>query len=155
MISLVVAVSDNGVIGSYGTVPWHIPEDMAHFKEKTMGKVVVMGRKTWESIPTTFRPLPGRTNVVITRNAEYAPEGAKVYTSLDAALEHFSGQDIAIIGGEQIYALGLPYADVLEVTHVHQHVDGDAFFPEINPAVWKKDTEIAHKACSFTTYSRR
>lgn len=155
MISLVVAVSDGGVIGKGGTLPWHIPEDLKHFKEKTLGKVVVMGRKTWESIPESFRPLPGRDNVVVSRNADYSvPNSVKVYTSLDAAITAYKHRAIAIIGGGQIYALGLSYADVLEVTHVHQRVNGDVFFSEIDKHVWKKQSEDKREGFTFVTYKK-
>lgn len=156
MISMVVAISENNCIGKEGTLPWHIPEDLKHFKEKTMGKVMIMGRKTWESIPEKFRPLPGRTNVVITRSIDYTvPEGVHVQTSLESALAAFAHKDIAIIGGGQVYALGISHADILEVTHVHQHVDGDAFFPEIDPTVWEKQKEDKREGYTFVTYKKR
>ncbi|MGU3432146.1 dihydrofolate reductase [Actinomycetes bacterium M1A6_2h] len=127
-VGLVWAQSRNGVIGADGGIPWRIPEDMAHFREVTAGGRVVMGRKTWDSLPARFRPLPGRTNVVLTRTAEWSAEGAQRVASLEEAL---AGGDAWVIGGGEIYRAALPFADVLEVTEVDVDVEGDTLAPEV------------------------
>ncbi|MFJ7972508.1 dihydrofolate reductase [Psychrobacillus sp. NPDC096389] len=128
MISLIVAHDPNRVIGQDNKMPWHIPGDLAYFKEKTMGKAIVMGRKTFESIG---RILPGRKNIIITRNASYKAEGADVVTNLaDAvALAKSYHEEVMIIGGEQIFRAILPTADRLYVTFIEQSFEGDTFFP--------------------------
>lgn len=136
-ITLVVAIAENGVIGRDGGLPWRLSTDMKRFKERTMGKPIVMGRKTWESFPK--RPLPGRRNIVITRDAGYEAEGADVAGSLEDALAlagDDGGDDVCIIGGSGIYMQALPLADRLDVTHVHAAVDGDTYFPPIDPDEW-------------------
>lgn len=138
-----VAVADNGVIGRDGDLPWRLATDMARFKASTMGKPVVMGRKTWESFPR--RPLPGRANIVISRDRHYEAEGAEVVASLDEALalakEKARGQagvhELCILGGGQIYAQALPLADRLYVTHVSASPQGDTRFPEIDASTWE------------------
>lgn len=153
MITLIAAIANNNCIGVNGNLPWSIPEDIARFKALTMGKVVLMGRKTWESLPTKFRPLPGRTNIVITRRTRYdVPVGVLVYPSLEEALARH--MDVCIIGGAEIYAQALPRADRLEITHVHRAVDGDAFFPVIAEQVWHEATRQDHMEFSFVTYER-
>lgn len=132
-LRLVVAYTTNRCIGKGNDMPWHLPKDLAHFKAATMGMPIIMGRKTWESIG---RPLPGRPNLVISRNADYQAPGATVYPSLDAALAACSGVEKAcIIGGEQIFKLALEIAHELIATEIHAHIEGDAFFPEL-PAGW-------------------
>ena len=143
-IALVVAMAENRTIGKGGTLPWRIPEDMKWFREITMGKPCIMGRKTWESLPK--RPLPARTNIVVTRDRFYGAEGAVVVASLDeaiaaAALER--REEIIVIGGAQIYAEALPRADRIYLTRVHAAVDGDAFFPEIEEARWRSTQRLA------------
>lgn len=131
-LGLIWAQSPSGVIGRAGGIPWRVPEDQARFKELTMDHAVVMGRLTWESLPSKVRPLPGRRNVVVTRQADYMAEGATVVGSLDEALN----QDEAwVIGGEQIYALALPAATRCEVTEVEidlRREDGDAVAPVLD-----------------------
>jgi dihydrofolate reductase len=133
VITLIAAIARGGAIGKGGALPWHLPEDMAHFKALTMGHAVVMGRKTWESIPARFRPLPGRTNIVLSRDAlGFAPLGAYPVADMRTALlfAQRCGDSLDIIGGASVYAEGLPLADALEVTEVDLDVDGaDAFFP--------------------------
>lgn len=136
MISLVVAVAKNGVIGRDNTLPWRIPEDLKRFKALTMGKPVIMGRKTWESLPK--RPLPGRTNIVITRNPEFRAEGAIVAHSFADALAKAGSNDIAVIGGQAIFAEALPIADIIHMTQVAASPDGDAFMPLIDRAHWRE-----------------
>jgi dihydrofolate reductase len=131
-VGLIWAQSTSGVIGRDNGIPWRLPEDQARFKELTMGQTVVMGRLTWESLPAKVRPLPGRKNVVVTRQAEYVADGAVVVDGLDGAV---SGQDSWVIGGEQIYALALPIATRCEVTEVQIDLpreDGDAVAPVLD-----------------------
>lgn len=144
-IVLVVAVAKNGVIGRDGDLPWRLPSDLKRFKQLTLGKPVLMGRKTWDSIG---RPLPGRPNIVITRDAAFRAAGAEVVSSLDAGLasarreaEGLGVDEICIIGGGQIYAQVFDRADILHVTHVEADVDGDTRFPAIDPAVFEKIVE--------------
>lgn len=137
-ITLVVAIAENGVIGRDGGLPWRLPGDLQRFKATTMGKPIVMGRKTWESFPR--QPLPGRRNIVITRDADYQAAGAETTRSLADALALARSGDpeqICIIGGGEIYAQALPLADRLDVTHVLTEVDGDTRFPPIDPKIWR------------------
>ena len=135
-ISLIVAVAKNGIIGTGGTMPWHITEDFAHFKAVTIGHSVVMGRKTYESIG---RPLPRRRNIVITRNAELAIEGCEMASSLEGALAMCAGEEeVFVIGGGEIYRQAMPLADKLYITHVGVEVEGDTRFPEIDPTIWRE-----------------
>jgi dihydrofolate reductase len=155
MVTIVAAVARNGCIGKDGRLPWHIPEDLQRYRKVTMGKVVVMGRKTWESIPEKFRPLAGRTNVVVTRQPDYLlPAGVERFASLAAALAAHAGEEIVINGGGAIYAEAIPFADVLDLTHVDRDVDGDTFFPAIDPAVWRPMWREDHGGFSFVTYER-
>ena len=129
-IVLVLAVADNGVIGAAGKIPWRIPEDMKRFKALTIGRPLIVGRKTWESFPK--RPLPGRTNIVITRDADYRAEGAVVVHSLEAALAKAQAEnpsEIVIAGGADIYRAALPLAARVELTEVHVQAPGDTHFP--------------------------
>jgi len=133
-ITLVAAVAKDGAIGRDNALLWHLPEDMARFKALTLGKPVVMGRKTWDSLPARFRPLPGRRNLVISRSASELPE-AEVFASLDAALAACPEPEVCVIGGSEIYALALPFANKLALTEV------DASFPDADrhfPA-WPRD----------------
>ena len=130
-VALVAAIARDGVIGRDGGIPWHIPEDIARFKALTTGHAVVMGRKTWESLPERFRPLPGRRNVVVTRNSEWNAAGAERAGSVEEALEALRDVErVFVIGGAEIYAAALPFADELVLTEVDLDVDGDTFFPE-------------------------
>jgi dihydrofolate reductase len=164
-IVLVVAVAENGVIGHDNALPWRIKSDMQHFRALTWGKPVVMGRRTFESIP---KPLKGRTTIVVSRNQDFAAPGIVVASSLDAALETAHGDAlrrsadaIAIVGGEDIFNRTLPLADRLEVTRVHASPQGDTFFAPIDAHVWKETAREKHQAgpddeASFTflTYRR-
>jgi len=125
MITLVVAAARNGVIGKDGAIPWRLPEDLKRFKALTLSHAVVMGRKTWDSLPQKNRPLPGRRNIVVTRDADWRAEGAERAT-LEAALE--AAEDVFVIGGAEIYRAALPLADRIELTEVHRDFDGDAVF---------------------------
>ncbi|MFT4219163.1 MAG: dihydrofolate reductase [Microbacterium sp.] len=131
-VGLVWAQARGGVIGAGGGMPWHVPEDLAHFKSVTMGAPVVMGRKTWESFPDRFRPLPGRRNIVVTRNGEWSAAGAERAASLDAALALAAEghpDTIWVIGGGELFRDAIAAADALEVTELDLDVDGDAFAP--------------------------
>lgn len=127
---LIAAVARNGVIGHDNQLLWHLPEDLAHFKRTTLGAPVIMGRKTWDSLPARFRPLPGRRNVVLTRQPGWQAPGAEVAHSLDSALAGL--QDVPkvfVIGGAELYAAALPQADALVLTEIDRDFDGDACFP--------------------------
>lgn len=150
----------NNVIGVQGDLPWKLPDDLKRFKKLTMGKPILMGRLTWESIG---RPLPGRQNIVLTRQADFAAEGCDVVASPAAALAAArDAEEIMIIGGGQIYELFLPKASRLHITRVHATVDGDAFFPEIDEASWQLVDREPHDAddvnqfaFEFRTYERK
>lgn len=159
MISIIVAASENGVIGRRGELPWRLSSDLQHFKAVTMGKPIVMGRKTWESIG---RPLPGRQNIVITRQDGFAAEGCEVVGSVDAAVAAAGdAEEIMVIGGSEIYALFLSRADRLYLTRVHAEIDGDAFFPDDDESSWILVDDEQHEAddsnefdYSFQRYER-
>lgn len=134
-IGLIWAEARGGVIGAGGGMPWHVPEDLAHFKELTDGAPVVMGRKTWASLPERFRPLPGRRNIVVTRQADWSAEGAEVAHSLDDALELAASGGVPavwVIGGAELFSAVIGRADRLEVTELDLAVEGDTFGPEID-----------------------
>jgi dihydrofolate reductase len=149
-IVLIAAVADNGVIGRGGKMPWRLKSDMRHFVALTKGKPVVMGRKTYDS--THIKPLPNRTNIVVTRDKNFTAPGVLVTTSLEAALEAARGDalrrgtDIMVIGGADIYAQAMPLADRLEFTQIHMRPEGDSLFPPIDPAVWREAAREAHPA---------
>lgn len=131
VLGLIWAEAHGRVIGADGGIPWHVPEDLAHFKERTMGAPVVMGRKTWDSLPDRFRPLPGRRNIVVTRQPDWADEGAQRAGSLDEALQTAGDGEVWLIGGGELFAEAIDRADVLEVTEVDLEVDGDAYAPPL------------------------
>jgi dihydrofolate reductase len=150
-IVLIAAIAENGVIGRAGGMPWRLKSDMRHFRALTLGKPVVMGRKTYLSL--SIKPLPGRTNIVVSRDAAFTLPGAIVAASLDAALEAGRGDAlrrgadaIMVIGGADIYAQAMPLAQRLEVTRVHLAADGDAAFPPIDPTVWRQSASTEHPA---------
>lgn len=160
-ISLILAMAQNGVIGANGALPWRIPEDMRRFKALTMGKPCIMGRKTWDSLPK--KPLPGRTNIVVTRDKNFAAEGATVTHSLDEALAAAQAErpdEIMIIGGAEIYKAAMPRATRIHLTEVEGAFEGDAHMPPFDPAIWK---EIAREtpstageiAFSYVTLERK
>ena len=166
-IVLVVAVAENGVIGAGGTIPWRLKSDMQRLKAMTMGKPIVMGRKTFESLPRGA--LPGRTNIVVTRDAGFRAEGALVtHSFIDAkaiatgdALRRFA-TEIAVIGGAEIYAQWMNSADRLEITEVHARPDGDTRFPAVDPAAWDEVSRVRNPPgpddsadFSYVTYRRR
>ena len=164
-ICLIAAVAENGVIGRDNDMPWKLSSDLKRFKALTLGKPVVMGRKTFESIG---RPLPGRPNIVVTRNPDFSAEGIEVVSSLDAALDlakrlaaEEEVDEVMVIGGGALYADAIAHADRLYITRVHAAPEGDTRFPEIDPAIW---TESARETCvrgerdsadmTFLTYRR-
>ncbi|MFZ5567288.1 MAG: dihydrofolate reductase [Pseudomonadota bacterium] len=152
-LHLIFARAANGAIGKNGTMPWHLPEDLAHFKRTTLGAPVIMGRKTWESLPPRFRPLPGRTNVVVTRQRDWQAEGTRVAHSLDEALQLCGeARDAWIIGGAEIYAQALPLAHTAVVTEIEAEFEGDAFAPVFGPG-WIEQSRERHVAASGLAYS--
>jgi len=135
-LSIVVAVAANGVIGRDNELPWHLPADLRQFRQTTMGKPILMGRRTYESIG---RPLPGRTNIVITRDEGYSAEGCVVVHSIEAAmLAAAPAEEIMVIGGAEFYRQVLPYTDTIYLTRIHEDFEGDTFFPELNAAEWRE-----------------
>lgn len=133
-VSLIVAYSRNRTIGKDNQLPWRLPGDLAHFKRHTLGCPIIMGRKTWLSLG---RPLPGRTNIVVSRSGQGDFTGAVLVNSLQAALEHTAAErEVFMIGGAQLYADALPLVDRIVATEVHADVEGDAFFPELDQNVW-------------------
>ena len=134
-LGLIYARARNGVIGKDNAMPWHLPEDLAHFKRTTLGAPVIMGRKTWDSLG---RPLPDRRNIVVTRNPDFQAPGAEVVTSLDDAIKRAGdAEEIVVIGGGEIFKLSLPIADRIYYTHVRANVEGDAYFPDIDWNQWQ------------------
>lgn len=152
-IVIIAGVSENNVIGVAGKLPWHISEDLKHFRELTMGHSVVMGRKTFESIG---KPLAGRLNIVITNQTDYKPDGVVVVNSLEQALKTCKNHKFTfIIGGQLVYEQAMPLADRLEITRINRKVDGDAFFPKIDFIDWEETNREDHGEYSFVTYVRR
>ncbi|HEX7100279.1 MAG TPA: dihydrofolate reductase [Acidimicrobiia bacterium] len=150
-VTIVAAVARNRVIGRDNDLPWRIPEDMRRFKELTMGGVLVMGRKTYESIG---RPLPGRRTVVVSRNPDLEIEGVEMAPSLEMALEIAGGDDVFVVGGGEIYRQAMGVADVLEITEVDAEPEGDTFFPEIDPNVWREVARTPGDGFAFVRYER-
>lgn len=164
-ISMIAAVAENGVIGVGNAMPWHIASDFAFFKRTTMGKPMIMGRKQFESVG---KPLPGRTNILVSRQKDYQPDGVIVINDFAAAIDHAKtiaeadgADEIMIIGGGEIYALGMPLADRLYISHVAVSPDGDRFFPDIDPAKWRIidepeviTSEKDHKTYKICIYER-
>jgi dihydrofolate reductase len=162
-INLIWAQAHHRVIGKNGTMPWHLPADLAHFKRTTLGCPVIMGRKTWDSIPPKFRPLPGRANIVLTRQTDWYHDGVQSSGDLRDALswcEQISPQPAAVwvIGGAQIYTQALPLAHTVVVTEIDAEFAGDAFAPQLGTE-WREIQRESHAsaaalAYSFVTYSR-
>jgi len=160
-ISLIVAMADNGVIGLRGAIPWRISADMKYFKQTTLGKPVIMGRKTFGSLG---KPLPGRSNIVVTRNADFAAEGIETAPDLEAALalaKAHGADEAMVIGGAEIYALALPRAERIYLTQVHGDVTGDTVFPAFDRTAWTevsrdflpREDQASHD-CSFVILER-
>ncbi len=145
-LAMIAALSVNGVIGIGNELPWHLPDDLRHFKRHTLGKPIIMGRKTFESIG---KPLPGRTNIVLTSRKNWSPQGVAVVAALDEALvlaksivEEQGGEEVMVIGGAQIYRLALPHCSRLYLTRVAVTIEGDAFFPDLNPDEWREAERV-------------
>lgn len=160
MVAILVAASENNIIGKGNSIPWHLPADMRYFRRLTTGNVVIMGRKTFDSIGKT---LPDRANVIVTRQNDFRVPGAFVAHSLRDALEkgRASGRDVFVIGGEEIYRQALPYVDRVYLTRIHAHIDGDARFPQMDKKEWllvsteSKTPDEKHKfAFDFEVYQR-
>ena len=158
-LNLIYARAANGVIGKDNALPWHLPEDMAHFKRTTMGCPVVMGRKTWDSLPPKFRPLPGRINIVLTRHADWHADGALRAASLEEALGLCPADaKVWVTGGAEVYALALPHASSAVVTEIEAEFEGDAYAPPLG-AAWTEVARERHRsadglAFSFVRYER-
>jgi dihydrofolate reductase len=145
-ISIIAAVSDNNVLGYKNNLIWHLPDDLKFFKSKTTGHHIIMGRKTFESLGGG-KPLPNRTNVIITRNKNYTVDGCNVVSSLDEALDEAkSDTEIFICGGGEIYMQSIELADVMYITHIHETFEGDTFFPQVDFSKWKKEIVSEHLA---------
>jgi len=158
-LTLIAAVARNGVIGQDNRLPWHLPADLKHFKTLTTGHAVIMGRNTWESLPEKFRPLPGRQNIVVTRNEAYRAEGAVVVTSLPAALTAAQSDEAFVIGGAELYAAALPLADRLQLTEIDADYEGDTWFPPRDPNQWRETACDAQRdetglGYAFVSYER-
>ncbi|MBC7803594.1 MAG: dihydrofolate reductase [Candidatus Parcubacteria bacterium] len=149
-IYLLAAVAKNGVIGANGRMPWHLPEDLKHFRSLTLGHPVIMGRRTWESLG---KPLPGRENIVISRRPGFEAPGASVAASLEAAIALCTGEPVAfVIGGAEIYAIALPIADGVVLTEIHREYEGDTHFPDFDRKSWRavqKETHTSGEGVRF------
>ena len=154
---VIAAVSENGVIGKDGDIPWHYSEDMKHFKETTMGHPVIMGSNTYRSLPEDYKPLPGRKNIVLTRSGIDTDESVAVVNSLDEAWEtaEKESEKAFVIGGASIYEQTLDEADKLVLTRIHDEYDGDTFFPNWDPENWKEIERDDREELSFVEYVRK
>ncbi|MDT8428697.1 MAG: dihydrofolate reductase [Pseudomonadales bacterium] len=155
-VALIWAMADNGCIGNKNGLPWHLPGDLRYFKQVTMGKPIIMGRKTWDSIG---RPLPGRKNIIISRDPAFQLEGARVVHSLEEAFrvaaafcQQENCAETVVMGGAEIYRLALPWADRLYLTRVHATVEGDVFFPELDLSAWQEIKREDHRASAQNPY---
>ena len=164
IVSLIAALASNRAIGKDNALLWQLPEDLRHFRETTRGKPVIMGRKTWESLPDPFRPLPGRHNIVVSHDPAYQASGATLAGSLDDALRQAAAQtnaeEVFVIGGEQLYRQALPLADRLYLTEIEQNFAGDVFFPDVQPHDWEEISRQPGQASSglrfaFVVYLRK
>ena len=154
MISLILARADNGVIGDKGELPWRLPEDMRRFKALTMGKPCIMGRKTWDSLPR--KPLPGRTNIVVTRDHTFSAEGAAVVHSFDDALAQAQKEnpaEIMVIGGAEIFFAAMTGASRIHLTELHAAPQGDTHFPAFDKNVWRQSAREDHATQEVLAYS--
>lgn len=157
-VSLIVAMGRNRTIGANGAMPWHLPEDLRWFKKNTLGKPILMGRRTFDSIG---RALPGRDNLVLTRHPEFATKNVIPVSSIEQAMATVDGEDeLMVIGGAQVYKIALPLADRLFITHIEAKYDGDTHFPEVDWPQWRLVSEDRHSAttntpaCRFSIYDR-
>ena len=155
-ISLIVAVSQNGVIGKDNQLAWHLPDDMKYFSNMTKGHSIIMGRKNWESIPTKFRPLPERKNIVITRIKNFKSKEAFVVNSIEQAIDISrtdEDEEVFIIGGGEIYKLGLEYVDKIYITEIYAEIEGNTFFPKWKKDDWIEISRISHPKDEKHKYS--
>ncbi|MDM9650426.1 dihydrofolate reductase [Pseudomonas wenzhouensis] len=155
-LSLIAALAHNRVIGRDNQLPWHLPADLKHFKALTLGKPIIMGRKTWDSLG---RPLPGRLNIVVSRQPGLTLEGAEVFATLEDAIARADvwaraegAEELMLIGGAQLYELGLARADRLYLTRVGLEPEGDAWFPEVDEATWRMTSSVEHSASAETPF---
>jgi dihydrofolate reductase len=147
IISLIAALTENHVIGKNNDLPWHLPDDMKFFMKTTTGHVVIMGRKNYESLPRKFRPLPDRTNIIITRQKNFIAQGCTMVNSLDAGIQiaqHTNEKELFIIGGAEIFELSMPFADRLYLTEIKTELEGDTFFPKFKRSEWKEVSRKPH-----------
>ena len=154
-VNLVLARATNGVIGKNNALPWHLPEDMAHFRRLTSGAPVIMGRKTWDSLPSRYRPLPNRVNIVVTRQADWSAEGAvrvSGFTEAVALCEQQLAREAWVIGGAQIYEAAEPYADRAMITEIDREFEGDAFAPVFD-APWRETARESHVSVNGLSFS--
>lgn len=155
-LTIVLARAANGCIGKNGTLPWNIPEDLKHFREYTRGKTVLMGRKTWESLPPAHRPLPNRKNVVVSRDPTFQAPGAVVFHDLQEAVRVSKEEpgETCLIGGAELLRQCFSEVDKLELTEIHAAYEGDTFFPEFSLQDWRVTRKEDHEGFSFVTYER-
>lgn len=163
-ISMIAAVAANKVIGKDNDLVWSLPDDMKFFMTKTSGHNIILGRKNYESLPKKYRPLPNRVNIIMTRNSDYKAEGAVIVSSLPEAIniaEENGEEEVFIIGGGEIYKLGLEVADTMYITEIKSEFDGDAFFPEYDANLWQEVARVPHAKderhnheFDFVTYER-
>jgi dihydrofolate reductase len=156
IISMIAAVSENGVIGRNNDLPWHLPDDMKYFMQTTKGHCVIMGRKNYESIPEKFRPLPNRVNIVVTRQKDFNAPGCIVVGSLEEALDKARARntsEIFLIGGAEIYREGLAIANQLYLTEIKASIEGDVYFPSFNKTLWTEESRIQHATDERHCYS--
>jgi dihydrofolate reductase len=164
MVSLIAAMAENRVIGRNNDLPWKLPDDMKFFMQTTKGHHVVMGRKNYDSLQDKFKPLPNRTNIVVTRQQHFQAPGCTVVNSIEKALEigrNNQEPELFIIGGAEIYSLSLRYADKIYLTEIHEKVDGDTYFPEFDKLRWRETARVKHDkddrhiySFDFVTYER-
>ena len=156
IISMIAAVGRNRIIGRGNDIPWHLPDDFKYFKETTKGHFVIMGRKNWESLPSNFRPLPSRPNIVITRQRNYVAEGAQVVQSLEEALDipkKSDEEEVFIIGGGEIYRQSLRFSEKIYLTEINGEFEGHTTFPEFDKSEWKEVTREHHPIDDVHEYS--
>ena len=156
IVSMIAAVSENNVIGRHNTLPWHLPDDMKYFMQTTKGHYVIMGRKNYQSLPEKFRPLPNRTNIVVTSQENFVAPGCVVVNSLSKAIEHaetHKQEEIFLIGGARIYDDGLKIADRLYLTHIHVSMEGDVYFPRVYWPEWQEVSKSHHSIDERHKYS--
>jgi dihydrofolate reductase len=156
MISLIAALTKNRVIGKNNDLPWHLPDDMKYFMQTTKAHHVIMGRKNYESIPEKFRPLPNRTNIVVTRQKDFSAPGCIIVNSIEYGIDmaRAAGEtQLFIIGGSEIYALGMPHADLLYLTEIDTTLEGDTYFPSFDKNEWEEQSRTRHEADARHAYA--